>query len=87
MADVGTIAGLVGIAAAINAVGTVQKDGKEKGFNVLFSSVGVFGAIITVGQFVDWTLATMLAVLFLLGTMLNKGAPVIEWYTTLLEGN
>lgn len=86
MADASTVAGIVGIATAVNLIGTVQKSGPERAFPVVFSSVALFGAIAAVGQFVDWNMATTLAVLFLLGTFLTKGAPVIEWFNKLLGG-
>lgn len=76
------------LAASINIVQDLRpvKDGGGGGKNVLsvvFGSVALFAGLTAVGEFVDWNIASALAILFLLHTLLTDGKQAIDWFAKL----
>lgn len=74
------------VAAGMNIVFDYRsKDGKNVP-RILFGSVALFAGLTAVGEFVDWDIAFLLAVIYLLHTLLTDGQQAIEWFSDLSKG-
>lgn len=76
------------LAASINIVQDIRPSDKggtggKNVTKVVFGSVALFAGLTAVGEFVDWDIASILAILFLLHTLLADGQEVIGWFTSL----
>jgi hypothetical protein len=76
------------LGATINLVQDLRpvKDGGGGGKNVLsivFGSVALFAGLTAVGEFLDWDIASALAILYLLHTLLTDGQEAIDWFAKL----
>lgn len=71
------------VAASVNLTYDLQHNNGKNVTKIIFGNVGLFAGLTAIGQFVDWDIAGMLAVLYLLHTMLTDGTEVIEWVTSL----
>jgi len=71
------------IAAIVNIVHDVRNNGGKDTTRIVFGNVALFAGLTAIGEFVDWDIAAMLAVLYLLHTMLTDGTQVIEWVSSL----
>lgn len=71
------------IAAGVNIAYDLNNEGGKAVTKIIFGNVALFAGLTAVGQFVDWDVAAMFAVLYLLHTMLTDGIQVIEWVTSL----
>jgi len=86
MADVSNVVIPVFIGGAVNTIAKIQESGVVDSINVVFANVALLASMAAVGQFVDWEFASLLAVLYLIATMLTTGLPVINWVSKLVEG-
>jgi hypothetical protein len=86
MSDVNSIIVPVMVAGTVNVIAKIKDTGIMDSINVVFANAALLATLAGVGQFVDWELATLLAVLYLIATMLSTGLPVIKWFTKLVEG-
>lgn len=86
MADVGNIIAPLALSAAMNAVTELRMQRPGGALKVAFANVALFAGLTAVGQYVDWELAGMLAILNLLYTFLTDGKEVIEWFSKLVNG-
>lgn len=80
------VAGIVGIGVAINAVSVAREHDAAKAMSTIFAGVGLFAGLTGIGEYIDWSLATTLAVVYLLGTMLTRGVGFIDWFNSLVKG-
>lgn len=76
------------LGAGINLVQDLRptKDGGSGGKNtlsVVFGTVALFAGLTAVGEFVDWDIASVLAILYLLHTLLTDGQEAIDWFAKL----
>lgn len=71
------------IAAIVNIIHDVRNNGGKDATRIVFGNVALFAGLTAIGEFVDWDIAAMLAVLYLLHTMLTDGTQVIEWVSSL----
>lgn len=71
------------IAAGVNLVYDLRNDGGKEVTRIVFGNVALFAGLTAIGEYIDWAIASMLAVLYLLHTMLTDGTEVIEWVTSL----
>jgi predicted Abi (CAAX) family protease len=86
MADVSNVVIPVFIGGAVNTIAKIKESGVVDSINVVFANVALLASMAAVGQFVDWEFAALLAVLYLIATMLTTGLPVINWVSKLVEG-
>lgn len=86
MSNVGSVTAPMFISATINIMNEVREGRPEKALQVAFGNVALFAGLVAVGQFVDWGLAGILAVLNLLYTFLHDGADFINWLSKLVNG-
>lgn len=91
MADASTVIAPVIGAAVINGISAFRGDGNSlhpaDATKVFIANAGVLASLVAVGQFVDWQLAGMIALIYFLGTLLVNGAPIINWFSELVGGN
>lgn len=73
------------IAATINIAHDFRNEGGKNATRIIFGNVALFASLTAIGEFVDWDIAGMLAVLYLLHTLLTDGIKVIEWTTELTK--
>ena len=71
------------IAASVNIIDDVRNNAGKDVTRIIFGNVALFAGLTAIGEFIDWDIAAMLAVLYLLHTMLTDGAETIEWVTAL----
>lgn len=71
------------IAAGVNLVYDLRNEGGKEVTRIVFGNVALFAGLTAIGEYIDWDIASMLAVLYLLHTMLTDGTEVIEWVTSL----
>lgn len=71
------------IAASVNLIYDVQHDGGKEVTKIIFGNVALFAGLTAIGEFIDWDIAALLAVLYLLHTLLTDGVETIEWVTSL----
>lgn len=71
------------IAAGVNLVYDLRNEGGKEVTRIVFGNVALFAGLTAIGEYIDWEIASMLAVLYLLHTMLTDGTEVIEWVTSL----
>lgn len=71
------------VAAGVNIIYDLRHHGGKEVTRIIFGSVALFAGLTAIGEFIDWEIAAMLAVLYLLHTMLTDGQEVIEWTTSL----
>lgn len=70
-------------AAGVNIAYDLRNNNGKDVTRIIFGNVALFAGLTAVGQFVDWDIAAMFAILYLLHTMLTDGTEVIEWVTSL----
>jgi len=91
MADASSVIAAVSGAAIINAISAFKGDDNTlhpaDAIKVFIANAGVLASLIAVGQFVDWSLAGMIALIYFIGTLLVNGAPIINWFSELVGGN
>lgn len=80
----GTVVGLTLGAAAINSFHAFSTEGVKTMPEVVVGNAAVLVTFIGVGQFLNWSVALLLAVLYFMGTMFRNGLPFIEWLTKLV---
>lgn len=73
------------IAAGVNLMYDYRVEGGKQATRIIFGNVALFAGLTAIGQFIDWDIAAMLAVLYLLHTMLTDGTKVIEWVSALTD--
>lgn len=73
------------IAAAINLGYDFRNEEGKNATRIIFGNVALFASLTAIGEFVDWDIASMLAVLYLMHTLLTDGIKVIEWTTELTK--
>lgn len=71
------------IAAGVNIVYDLRNHEGADVTRIVFGNVALLAGLTVVGEFIDWDLASALAVLYLLHTMLTDGTKVIEWVSSL----
>jgi len=71
------------VAAGVNIVYDMRNNGGKDVTRIIFGNVALFAGLTAIGEFIDWEIAAMLAVLYLLHTMLTDGVKTIEWVTSL----
>jgi hypothetical protein len=71
------------IAAIVNVVHDLRYNNGGDATRIIFGNVALFAGLTAIGEFIDWDIAAMLAVLYLMHTMLTDGIKVIEWTTAL----
>jgi hypothetical protein len=71
------------IAASVNVIYDLRNHEGADVPRILFGNVALLAGLTVVGEFIDWDIAAMLAVLYLLHTMLTDGTKVIEWVSSL----
>lgn len=80
-----TVTAPVIIAAAVNIVYDVRNQNSQNVPRIIFGNVALFAGLMAVSEYIDESIAAMLAVLYLLHTMLTDGVKVIEWTTALTD--
>lgn len=83
MSDATNVTVPVLIAAGVNLMYDLRVEDGKQATRIIFGNVALFAGLTAIGQFVDWDIAAMLAVLYLLHTMLTDGIKVIEWVSSL----
>lgn len=73
----------VTIAAGVNLIYDIRNNGGQDVTRIVFGNVALFAGLTAIGEFVDVDIAAILAVLYLLHTMLTDGTQVIEWVSSL----
>lgn len=71
------------IAAIVNIVYDLRNNNGKDTARIIFGNVALFAGLTAIGEFIDWDIAAMLAVLYLLHTLLTDGIQVIEWTSSL----
>lgn len=71
------------IAAGVNTIYDIRYEGGTSVTKIIFGNVALFAGLTAIGQFVGWDIAAILAVLYLLHTMLTDGVKTIEWVSSL----
>ena len=74
------------IAGSISAVVALKDGDTDQGMRILVGNTALFAGLSAVGQFIDWDLARMVAVLNLLYVILSDGEPVIDWVNKFVSG-
>lgn len=80
-----TVTAPVLIAATVNIVYDVRNQNSQNVPRIIFGNVALFAGLMAVSEYIDESIAAMLAVLYLLHTMLTDGVKVIEWTTALTD--
>lgn len=70
------------IAAGVNTIHDIRYNKGEDVTRIIFGNVALFAGLTAIGEFVDWDIAAILAVLYLLHTMLTDGVKTIEWVSS-----
>lgn len=70
------------IAAGVNVIYDIRNNKGEATTRIIFGNVALFAGLTAIGEFVDWDIAAILAVLYLLHTMLTDGVQTIEWVSS-----
>lgn len=73
------------IAAAVNLGYDFRNEGGKNATRIVFGNVALFASLTAIGEFLDWDIAAMLAVLYLMHTLLTDGVEVINWTTELTK--
>ena len=76
----GTVVALTVVSAGINAYHSATKNG-AKALDLPGTAIANATLLLTfvgIGQFLDWNLAVVLAVLYFMGTMFTNGLPFID---------
>lgn len=71
------------IAAIVNLIHDMRNNNGKDVARIIFGNVALFAGLTAIGEFIDWDIAAMFAVLYLLHTLLTDGVPVIEWTSSL----
>lgn len=74
------------IAGSISSVAALSKGDTDTTMKIVVGNVAMFGGLSALGEFVDWDLARMIAILNLLYVILSDGEPVIKWVDKLVSG-
>lgn len=74
------------IAGSISSVAALSEGKTDRAMRIVIGNVAVFGGLSAVGEFIDWDLARMVAILQLLYVILADGEPVIKWVDKLVSG-
>lgn len=86
MADLASVTSAVFVAAAVNAIHQYREHGAAATAQTVFANAALFVTLAGVGNFLSWDIAFLLAILYLIATMLTTGGPVIEWFSELVAG-
>lgn len=86
MANIGSVTAPMFMSATINVVDELKDGRPDQAFKAALANVSVFAGLVAIGQFVDWGLAAVLAMLNLLYTFLTDGADFIDWFSKLVNG-
>jgi len=82
----GTVIGVTIIAGGINAYHTYTQSGALDVPKTALSNAALLLTFAGIGQFLDWKLANVLAILYFIGTIFSNGLPFLEWTTKLVGG-
>jgi hypothetical protein len=85
MSESGKVTTPVLIAAGLNLAFDYRNESGKNATRIIFGNVALFASLTAIGQFVDWDIAAMLAVLYLMHTLLTDGVEVINWTTELTK--
>ena len=86
MADISNVVVPVAAGATVNIIAKMKSGRITNAVEVVFSNVALFAGLAAIGQFLDWELAGLLALLYFISTMFTSGLPVIDWFTELVGG-
>lgn len=74
------------VAAGVNIVYDINRRGGKRVARIIFGNVALFAGLTAVGEFIDWNIAFLLAVIYLMHTMLTDGEEAIQWFSDLSKG-
>lgn len=74
------------LASGMNVVYDMRENEGKNTARIIFGSVALFAGLTAIGEFIDWDIAFLLAVIYLLHTLLTDGRQAIDWFADLSRG-